>query len=98
MRRYTCCVLAILLSLSCTSWAQQQTTIPGSAAAARIAWWRDAKFGLFLHWVSTPSLGVVSGFNGTNKFQSMSTPSYRSSFIRISLIRMHGRRSPTRPV
>ena len=59
MRRYTCCVLAILLSLSCTSWAQQQTTIPGSAAAARIAWWRDAKFGLFLHWgvYSVPGRG-----------------------------------------
>jgi alpha-L-fucosidase len=30
--------------------AQQQTTITGPEAAARIAWWRDAKFGLFMHW------------------------------------------------
>ena len=50
MRRYLCFVLSLLLSLSGTTWAQQQTTISGEAAAARIAWWRDAKFGLFLHW------------------------------------------------
>ena len=50
MRPYTCYVLAILLSLAGTTRAQQQTTISGEAAAARIAWWRDAKFGLFLHW------------------------------------------------
>lgn len=50
MRRHVCCVLAILFSVSSTICAQQQTTIPGEAAAARIAWWRDAKFGLFVHW------------------------------------------------
>jgi alpha-L-fucosidase len=30
--------------------AQQTTTISDDASAARIAWWRDAKFGLFMHW------------------------------------------------
>jgi alpha-L-fucosidase len=30
--------------------AQQKTTITDTYAAARIAWWRDAKFGLFMHW------------------------------------------------
>jgi len=29
---------------------QQQSTISGDAAASRIAWWREAKFGLFMHW------------------------------------------------
>lgn len=59
MRRHICCVLAILLGFSSTAWGQQQTTIPGEVAAARIAWWRDAKFGLFLHWgvYSVPGRG-----------------------------------------
>jgi alpha-L-fucosidase len=54
MRRASCgsvaWILAILMIVPCVAWGQQLTTIPGEAAAARIAWWRDAKFGLFLHW------------------------------------------------
>src|SRR5260370_357235 len=43
-------VLSILLCITSIASAQQQTTISDSAAATRIAWWRDAKFGLFMHW------------------------------------------------
>src|SRR5258708_29198477 len=39
-----------LLILHSTVFAQQAATISDPNAAARIAWWRDAKFGLFLHW------------------------------------------------
>jgi len=42
--------LLIILSMSSIAWGQQQSTISGDAAASRIAWWRDAKFGLFMHW------------------------------------------------
>ncbi len=42
--------IIVLLSLPCVSQGQQQTTIAGPDAASRIAWWREAKFGLFLHW------------------------------------------------
>ena len=56
--------LALLLSafivISCpAAFAQQMTTISDSNAASRIAWWRDAKFGLFLHWglYSVPGRG-----------------------------------------
>jgi alpha-L-fucosidase len=42
--------LSILLGITSVAWSQQLTTISGDAAAARIAWWRDAKFGLFMHW------------------------------------------------
>jgi len=40
----------VLLSATSVSWGQQQSTISDDAAASRIAWWRDAKFGLFVHW------------------------------------------------
>jgi alpha-L-fucosidase len=44
-------VVAVSLSvISSSLFAQQTTTISDRDAAARIAWWRDAKFGLFLHW------------------------------------------------
>ena len=44
--------LALLIILGITSGvsAQQQSTISDDAAASRIQWWRDAKFGLFMHW------------------------------------------------
>jgi len=50
--------LVLLLSAPFAS-GQQSTTIPGPAAASRIAWWRDAKFGLFMHWgvYSVPGRG-----------------------------------------
>jgi len=39
-------VLAIAASIT---WAQAPM-VADDGAAARIAWWRDAKFGLFIHW------------------------------------------------
>lgn len=41
---------ALLLLVRTIAIAQQTTTIQDPNAASRIAWWRDAKFGLFLHW------------------------------------------------
>jgi alpha-L-fucosidase len=43
-------IIAVMLSMPIITLGQQQTTIADEAAASRIAWWRDAKFGLFLHW------------------------------------------------
>lgn len=40
----------LLFLVNAVAVAQQTTTIQDPNAAARIAWWRDAKFGLFLHW------------------------------------------------
>ena len=42
--------LSIILGITSAALGQQQTTISDPAAASRIAWWRDAKFGLFMHW------------------------------------------------
>jgi alpha-L-fucosidase len=43
-------VLFTLLIATTVSWGQQTSTILDDAAASRIAWWREAKFGLFIHW------------------------------------------------
>ena len=52
-------VLPIILGMTSLVWGQQQSTISGDAAASRIAWWREAKFGLFMHWgvYSIPARG-----------------------------------------
>ena len=42
-------VLLMILVMTSIAWAQQAMVSDG-AAASRIAWWRDAKFGLFMHW------------------------------------------------
>lgn len=45
-------VWALLFFAAAPMWAQVQTELMVSdkEAAARIAWWREAKFGLFMHW------------------------------------------------
>lgn len=49
-------ILAIALSclllsgLSLTAETNRLASAPPSAAARRLAWWRDARFGLFIHW------------------------------------------------
>ncbi len=43
-------ILALALTLSAAASAQWAPMATDPAAAARIQWWRDAKFGLFMHW------------------------------------------------
>lgn len=43
-------IALFLLIVSPLSWAQTAPIVTDDNAASRIAWWRDAKFGLFIHW------------------------------------------------
>jgi alpha-L-fucosidase len=43
------CALLMILGVTSVAWAQQ-SMVSDNAAAPRIAWWRNAKFGLFMHW------------------------------------------------
>jgi len=43
-------ILALALTLSAAASAQWAPMATDPAAASRIQWWRDAKFGLFMHW------------------------------------------------
>ena len=56
--KLACLFLAILTATSCAR-AQWASLVTDKDAAARIAWWRDAKFGLFMHWgvYSIPARG-----------------------------------------
>jgi alpha-L-fucosidase len=47
--RFVAVFLAILVASSCAQ-AQWAPLVSDQDAAARIQWWRDAKFGLFMHW------------------------------------------------
>jgi len=42
--------LLILLGITTVAGAQTAPMVTDADAATRIAWWRDAKFGLFMHW------------------------------------------------
>jgi len=44
------CALSLVLIASSFAPAQYAPLVSDKDAAARIAWWRDAKFGLFMHW------------------------------------------------
>ena len=45
-------VLALLLTSTATARLVAQSAVAESAAQknARMAWWRDARFGMFIHW------------------------------------------------
>jgi alpha-L-fucosidase len=43
-------ILLVIVSLSVAATAQWAPMATDPGAAARIQWWRDAKFGLFMHW------------------------------------------------
>jgi alpha-L-fucosidase len=47
--KFLCALLGILTASSCAH-AQWAPMVADKDAQARIAWWRDAKFGLFMHW------------------------------------------------
>jgi alpha-L-fucosidase len=42
-------VLLMTVGVTSVAWTQQ-SMVSDDQAASRIAWWRDAKFGLFMHW------------------------------------------------
>lgn len=44
------CFLFAILFVALPARAQWAKMVSDKGAAARIAWWRDAKFGLFIHW------------------------------------------------
>ncbi|MEI6467503.1 MAG: alpha-L-fucosidase, partial [Verrucomicrobiota bacterium] len=52
--------LALLLSLSAASFAAVASAAETAAQRdARMQWWREARFGMFVHW------GLYSGLAGT---------------------------------
>lgn len=53
-------ILTMLLWVSCLYTAQAQSNANPSAKPDRMAWWKDAKFGMFIHW------GVYSVPAGTH--------------------------------
>lgn len=49
-RRKLVCIFFVSLCASLVVSAQTAPMVSDPGAAARIQWWRDAKFGLFMHW------------------------------------------------
>jgi hypothetical protein len=49
LRASSALALLVLAIAASVAWAQAPI-VTDDGAAARIAWWRDAKFGLFIHW------------------------------------------------
>ena len=41
---------ALLLALSAFSLALAQTAVPDDLRDKRLQWWREARFGMFIHW------------------------------------------------
>ena len=78
-------IAACLLLVHTAAVAQQTTTIEDPNAGARIAWWRDAKFGLFLHWglYSIPGRGEWVQWNEqipTDEYAKLATQFHPDKF------------------
>ena len=48
MKRVVCCLCVFLGSMVCCAWPATAADAP--TREARLAWWRDARFGMFIHW------------------------------------------------
>ena len=50
MKRYLIAAMLIVLAVSCAPNKEKETESPLSAQDARMDWWKEARFGLFIHW------------------------------------------------
>ncbi|KPL05700.1 hypothetical protein AMJ85_11135 [candidate division BRC1 bacterium SM23_51] len=49
--------------MACSSWAAEAPAADAQATAERMAWWREAKFGLFVHWGPVSLTGGEIGWS-----------------------------------
>ncbi len=69
MTRSAVLTLGLLLPLSVAVAQDNPTGSPEDAAsrrAARIAWWREARFGMFLHWGPVSLTGLEISWSRAN--------------------------------
>jgi alpha-L-fucosidase len=50
MKRYLIAAILIVLAISCAPNKEKETESPLSEQDQRMEWWREARFGLFIHW------------------------------------------------
>jgi alpha-L-fucosidase len=50
MKRYLIAAMLIVLVFSCTPSKEKETESTLSEQDARMEWWKEARFGLFIHW------------------------------------------------
>jgi len=50
MKRYLIATMLIVLAISCAPDKEKEIKSPLSAQDARMEWWKEARFGLFIHW------------------------------------------------
>jgi len=50
MKRYLIAAILVVLTISCVSNKEKETVSPLSGQDQRMEWWREARFGLFIHW------------------------------------------------
>ena len=76
--------ILIVLTFLCPAVLQAQDKVkPGVESAAdrdaRLAWWREAKFGMFVHW------GVYSVVGGKHKGQDLPNSAESVSYTHLTL-------------
>ena len=54
LRRLTITALLVMLSTAPAAAAQDVAQETETQRDARLAWWREARFGMFIHWGPTP--------------------------------------------
>ena len=50
MKKILIAVALLAVLLSCSTERKQETDPPTAAQDERMEWWRDARFGMFVHW------------------------------------------------
>ena len=102
-------IVAVLMAVSCGTVgraADEPAAETKEQYEARLQWWREARFGLFIHWGSVSLKGTEIGWSrGANggaraargKFPSRSTTTSTRNSTRSSSTPSSGSPSPSRP-
>ncbi len=91
--------LAVLMMMTCSTTSEKEVkeeTV--SSDMERMAWWREAKFGLFIHWVYMlflrASMGIITtmanGLCTTPGFPLLNTRNTPNSSIQQNIIQRNG--------
>ena len=88
--------LALLLAAGPLAAVPAAEATGPSSHAARLAQWRAARFGMFIHWGPVSIKGTEIGWSRGAKFPSKNTTTFTSISIPSSSTRMPGSGRPKR--
>ncbi len=73
-------IMNAIILFSCSSVKQSQETVFPEDHAAKLEWWKDARFGMFIHWGPVSLKGTEIGWSRGNQIPVSAYDSFYLQF------------------